>query len=136
MVIIKVFFLIVQTYAIVRGVIKLGQAEDMKQRRCILFGVKVEKKWITQTGIPQTLTIIEIRNTLFKCWIVDVGMIIKVTFHMWEKIQCVKNEQKCRYNYTIDVYIKTQLFTHQNLKTLASGFCFQRIILQHKTNYL
>lgn len=35
-----------------------------------------------------------------------------------------KNEQKCRYNYTIDVYIKTQLFTHQNLKTLASGFFF------------
>lgn len=35
-----------------------------------------------------------------------------------------KHEQKCRYNYTIDVYIKTQLFTHQNLKTLASGFFF------------
>lgn len=139
MVIIKVFFLIVQTYAIVRGVIKLGPAEDMKQRRCILFGVKVEKKWITQTGIPQTLTIIEIRNTLFKCWIVDVGMIItaiKSYLSSVRKNSMCKNEQKCRYNYTIDVYIKTQLFTHQNLKTLASGFFFQRIILQHKTNYL
>lgn len=44
MVIIKVFLLIVQTDAIVKGVIKLGPAEEMKQRRCILFGVKVEKK--------------------------------------------------------------------------------------------
>lgn len=76
MVIIKVFLLIVQTDAIVKGVIKLGPAEEMKQRRCILFGVKVEKKLITQTGIPITLTIIEIRNTVFKCWIVDVGMIL------------------------------------------------------------
>lgn len=135
MVIIKVFFLIVQTYAIVRGVIKLGPAEDMKQRRCILFGVKVEKKWITQTGIPQTLTFIEIRNTLFKCWIVDVGMIITAikSYHTYvRKNSMCKNEQKCRYNYTIDVYIKTQLFTHQNLKMLASGFFFNGLYCNTK----
>lgn len=44
MVIIKVFLLIVQTDAIVKDVIQLGPAEEMKHRRCILFGVKVEKK--------------------------------------------------------------------------------------------
>lgn len=53
------------------------------------------------------------------------------------KIQCIKKASRNTDKIIQSMfYINNQLFTHQNLKIIASGIFFQRIIYQQYTNYL